>query len=343
MTKTHAGLVADAKTKAQKDNDIVYNEVVPSEASLAPIDTGKDVAEPIAIHDVYASPDVQKIVGPDLFAKLVPLSVHESASMYSEEKAKLARAEADRAELADVELAAALEYMGLPASLERFGDNATSGGATLSDPGAQVRGWADELRREEQSAGGRIEDLLRRRDALRSTAARQLDDAARDLDAESRECEALRNKYGSHNWDQPPSAPLTRGYRAALRAHRESLEQAKASDAMAQGLWDGARRDVGLLLDAAALERTFVEAVAESGGAGSVDKTVNLLDADDGPGEEERSELEQQRTRVARISEALSKLSKVKKERADVLKDLKERVSARARRDGGEARESAIV
>jgi tyrosine-protein phosphatase non-receptor type 23 len=308
-------LVTDAKNKAQKDNDIVYNEVVPSETSLAPIEKGKDVAEPIPIHDVYASPDVQKIVGPNLFSKLVPLSVHESASLYSEEKAKLVRAEAERADLADGELAAALEYMGLPASLERFRPGA-AGQDGLTDPGAQVRGWAEEVRREESQ--GRVDDLFKKLATLKESAAKQLETASRDLEVESRECESMRVRYG-HLWEQQPSSSFTRSYRQDIRSHRESLEQAAASDGQAQGLWEGIRRDVFLLHESsgAALERAFVEAVGTTGQA----KEASLLDGDFGEDEEEEI-----KEHVASISEALSKLSKVKKERNDVLKDLKERV-----------------
>ncbi|SCV73896.1 BQ2448_6326 [Microbotryum intermedium] len=316
LNKTHLGVVTNAKNKAQKDNDIVYNEVVPSEASLAPIDKGKDVAEPIAIHDVYATPDVQKIVGPDLFIKLVPLSVHESASMYSEEKAKVVRGEVERSDLADGELAAALEYMGLPASLERYRAG-PSGQASLSDVPPQVRGWSEQLRRDE--AQGRVEDSIRRLQQLKDNVTRQLDSVSQGLDQESRECEAMRVRFG-HLWEQVPAAGLTRSYRLDLRSHKDSLEQASNSDAQALGLWDSVKNDVALLCDplGQALERAFVEAVGSASGSSQ----ANLLD-DPAADEEEEKEIKKH---VTSISDKLSKLNKIKKERHDVLKDLKERV-----------------
>ncbi|GAA5822565.1 hypothetical protein JCM11251_006380 [Rhodosporidiobolus azoricus] len=321
MTKAHLSLVSEARTKAQKDNDIVYNEVVPSEASLGPIDKGKPVAEPIPIHDVYATPDVQKIVGPDLFAKLVPLSVHESASLYSEEKAKLVRAEVERVELADEELASALEYMGLPASLARFQSGAAAQ-ASLVDPGSQVRGWADEIRAGEST--GRVEDLFSRLEQLKHRAASQLDQLATDLDAESRECEAMRAKYG-HLWEQPPAAAVgaTRSFRQDLKAHRESLEAAASSDAQARGLWEGARRDIALLADPTgqALERVLAEAIAAAQGG----KEASLLDVDDAGGEAEEHETKR---KVEQVSDALARLNKIKKERGEVMRDLKEKVQA---------------
>ncbi|KPV71620.1 uncharacterized protein RHOBADRAFT_49041 [Rhodotorula graminis WP1] len=317
LTKAHLALVTEAAAKAQKDNDIVYNEVVPSEASLSAIDKGKAVAEPIPIHDVYATADVQKIVGPDLFARLVPLSVHESASLYSEEMAKLVRAEAERAELADEELASALEYMGLPASLARFQSGAAAQ-SSLADPGPQVRGWADEVRAGEASSSStRADESFRRLAAQRDSASRTLDSVASALDAESRECEALRARYG-HLWTQSPSSSATRGFRADLRAHRESLDAAGRSDQQARALWDQVRRDVGVLADPSgdALERAYAEAI---GGAGA---EKDLLD-DDGTEEEEET-----KRRVAEVSDALSRLNKIKRERGEVLRDLKDKVQA---------------
>lgn len=313
LTKTHLSLVTETKLRCQKENDLVYNDVIPSEASLTPIEKAKDVAEPVPIHDVYSSAEVQKIVGPDLFLKLVPLSVHESASMYSEEKAKLVRAEAERVDLAEGELMAALEYLGLPASLERFKSGA-AGQNGLTDPGGQVRTWAEEIRSEE-SRNGRLEDSFIKLESLKSKAGNELERSGRDLETEARECELMRVKFG-HLWEQDPSSSMTRSYRQDLRSHRDSLEQAASSDAVARGIWEGIRRDINTLIDPRALERTFVEAV----GSG---QTENLLDVDLGAEEED----EESKKKVAAIGEALSKLSKIKKERSDILKDLKERVS----------------
>jgi tyrosine-protein phosphatase non-receptor type 23 len=324
MTKTHLAMVTEARARAKKDNDIVYNEVVPSESSLPPIDKGKPVADPIPIHDVYATPDVQKIVGPDLFAKLVPLSVHESASLYSEEKAKLVRSEVERVELADEELASALEYMGLPASLARFQSGAAAQ-ASLVDPGPQVRGWSDELRSAESSPAGRVTDLFSRVQQLKTRASTTLDRLSTRLDDESRACETARAKYG-HLWEQPPSSavPASRSFRQDVKAHRESLEAAERSDAQARALWEGVQRDVSALVAPSSeevLERRFAEAVAAAGAGGG--GGASLLDVDEEQGDAEERET---KGRVEEVKEALVRLGKIKKERGEVLRDLKEKV-----------------
>lgn len=315
LTKTHLSLMSEMRAKAQRDNDLIYNAVIPTEASLSPLEPGKMVAEPIAIHDVYATAEVQKIIGPDLFVRLVPLSVTESASLYSEEKAKVARGEAERVDLAEGEWAAALEYMGLPGSLNRFG---ASAGAQddLIDPGAQVRGWAEEIGNAQRE--GRVEELFKRLMGLKENVGKELENVGRELDVESRECEALRVKYG-HLWDQSPSSSLTRSYRQDLRSHRESLEQASGSDSLAIRLWESVRGDVAILEDREGLKRAFVEVVGTGGKA-----QTGLLDDSDAGADEEEAQIKK---RVESIRENLSKLNKIKKERVEVLKDLKERVS----------------
>lgn len=103
LTRTHLALCNEAKVSEQRDNDLIYHEALPSEAALPPIEKSS-VGEPIAIQEVYGAPEVQKVVGQDIFVRLVPLSVHQSASLYSEEKAKLIRTEGERCETADTEL-----------------------------------------------------------------------------------------------------------------------------------------------------------------------------------------------------------------------------------------------
>lgn len=304
----------EARAKAQRDNDLIYNAVTPSEAALPTIEKTV-VAAIIPIQQVYASPEVQKIVGPDLFAKLVPLSVHEGASMYSEEKAKLVRAETERCDLAEGEMMALLEYLGLPGSLERYKSDA-GGESNLTDPGGVVRGYSEEIRRQEGQGG--VENMMRSLQTLKATASQDLDEAARELENESRECEAMRARYGPL-WEQSPASAHTRSFRQDIKLHKESLAQAAASDRQVEAIWSSIKQDVGLLLESRALEQAFVIAVGSSGAEAN---PKNLLDDDFT--DEAENDMPQQ---VAAIGEALVKLYKIKKERNDVLKDLKERVS----------------
>ncbi|KKY36895.1 putative vacuolar protein-sorting protein bro1 [Diaporthe ampelina] len=116
-TKRHLSTVQEKLKELAKDNDYIYHQNVPPEASLAPV-AKLPAAKPIPVSELYAGQDIQRITGPDLFSKIVPMAVTESASLYDEEKAKLIRAETERVDLANSEMAASLDYLRLPGALQ---------------------------------------------------------------------------------------------------------------------------------------------------------------------------------------------------------------------------------
>lgn len=312
ITKAHLALCTEKKTEAQRDNDLIYNAIVPSEATLPVIDK-LAVATPIAIQEVYGTPEVQKTIGPDLFIKLVPLSVHESASVYSEEKAKLVRTEVEKADIADSELKAALDSLGVKSGLGRYRDMAE--GAVNQDAiPPDVRGWRDEISRTEEKEPilGALAELER----LKASARNELDAAGRDLDNDNRECETMRVKY-DHLWTQEPSGALAKSFRQDLKSHRGALEAAASSDGQVISLWESVKGDITLLLSPQ-LEETFKAQVAAGG--------PSLLDVDTGVEEEDREERVKIGNMVNEIEERLGKLNKISRERKEVLKDLKEKV-----------------
>ncbi|TDL27807.1 BRO1-domain-containing protein [Rickenella mellea] len=313
LTKVHHTLCTEKKAEAQRDNDLIYNAVVPPADTLPSIDK-IGAATPVPIQEVYGTPDVQKTIGPDLFVKLIPLSVHESASVYSEEKAKLVRAETERAETADIEVRSAIDSLGVKDGLGRYRAMV----AGLSDaeelPSEVSRMRGDVALVEEQEPVARLlAELARLKDAVRE----ELDSVQRELEIESRECEAGRVKY-EHHWTQSPSAPLTKGLRADLKSHFTALEAAAASDGQVQALWESMSGDVGLLLSNR-LEGVFRQN-AEEGPGGS------LLDLD--PRNEDRDEEERRKisSMVDEIEERLGRLNKIASERKAVLKDLKDKI-----------------
>jgi tyrosine-protein phosphatase non-receptor type 23 len=192
LTKSHLALCTEHRATAQKDNDLIYHALLPSEASLPVVDK-VSVASPIPIQEVYGTPEVQKVIGADLFSRLVPLSVHESASVYSEEKAKLVRGEATRADEADADLRAGLDSLGLPGALAKFREMAESAGGDEDGESAvpqQVWTWKDEVERKE--AEGPVEGLLAQLEGLKAGVDAELGTVSRELELESRECESMR-------------------------------------------------------------------------------------------------------------------------------------------------------
>lgn len=325
MCKNLATLISESKNSAQKDNDLIYHAIVPSEASLPIIEKSANVAEPIPIQEIYATPEVQKLVGQDIFIKLVPLSVIESSSLYSEEKAKILRTEGERCDIADGELQAMLEHLGLPGNLAKF--RATGAGtgngdpmATMADPGGQVRAWSAEIKDSESYK--RTDAYITELASLRDKATADLDYCSRELDSEQRECEQARVKY-DYLFEQSPSAGHTRSWRTDIKNNREALGQARASDDQVFSLWSSVRDDVNALAAGdEVIEGIFSDTIARvEQNSGNSGRGRDLLDLDL-PDEEG----EQMNGRIASIQESLSRLSKLKKERNDVLADLKERV-----------------
>ena len=310
-TKSHLQVCTDRKNEAQRDNDLIYNAVLPSPDALPIIDKAS-VATPITIQEVYSAPEVQKVIGQDIFIKLVPLSVHESASVYSEEKAKLVRKEVENAESAEVEVRSALDAIGVQEGLGRF-KAMTEGG--VDEIPLEVRRWKEDIAvmQDRESADALVRELSRLKDAVKS----ELDSISRELDVESRECESMRVKY-DHLWTQEPSASLNKSLRQDLKSHLGALEAAATSDQQVSAIWDTVKGDISLMLSSG-LEELF-RASVQHGGAES------LLDLDISSETRDEQELARIAQYTAEIDERLGRIKKIAYERNEVLKDLKDKV-----------------
>ncbi|KAF9484066.1 BRO1-domain-containing protein [Pholiota conissans] len=315
-TKGHLVICTDKKNEAQRENDLIYNAIMPPFESL-PVIEKTAVATPIHIHEVYAQPEVQKTIGQDFFIRLVPLSVHESASVYSEEKAKLVRGEVEKADAAEGEARSALDGLGVKEGLIRF--KAMAEGEVTGDEEVplDVRRWKEDIALVEDRDG--VDGLMRALNNLKGNVHQDLDSISRDLDQESRECETMRVKY-EHLWTQAPSSTLTKTLRQDLKSHLNALEAAGASDQQVSALWDSVRPDILLLLSPQ-VEQLF----SERGGS----KPDNLLELDvdssEGADEKERNKI---KGYVDEIEDRLKRLNLISKERAEVLKDLKDKIQS---------------
>lgn len=194
ITKTHLAVITEKKAQALRDNDMIYHEAVPSEGSLAAMEK-LNATKALPISELYSPSEMQKVIGPDTFQRLIPLSVHESSSLYSEEKAKLVRAEAEKCETANQELTSALEFMNLPAGLDKFKSEANGSRHatldTLAVPPSSVKECADFIQAQE-SGGESIADLISTLDRLKSGTRESLENANLSLDEERSQCETLR-------------------------------------------------------------------------------------------------------------------------------------------------------
>ncbi|TPX33881.1 hypothetical protein SmJEL517_g03330 [Synchytrium microbalum] len=335
ITKLNVNVISDHKTRATKDNDLIYHENVPNPDTIPAVDKLAAV-KPITFAEVCAggAADIPKIIGPDIFAKLVPLSVHESNSVYSEEKDKLVRAEKDRAISADGELQASLISMDLIPILDRLkrfvkGAGAVDDSARLPD---EVRAWNQDVRTAEESGGTRTEELGSILDTLKQKVREVLDDIGRLLDKEQSACEAMRVKY-MDQWTQEPSGRLTSTLRSDIRRHRESFDQAASTDTALLQRVSESRREIGdLRRNSDELESIFAEIVLLNNTTTSGKQAapvVSLLD-DDGSASAGVSNgkglntLGEQMV-VEKLDQLLSRLRGLKMERAEIIEDLKQK------------------
>jgi hypothetical protein len=341
ITKAHATVCSEAKEQAVKDNDLIYHDILPSEASLPAIEK-LPAATPITIQEVYQNQDVSKLIGPDIFIRLVPLAVHESASVYSEEKAKLVRGEVERVDLNEGEIRAALEHLGLPGVLgawRKIAEDEESAEADIEISGSLNR-LAEDVQRERQ-----VESLLRSLDAERERCERELRELNGLLDNESRECERMRvsTSYGPRHdrltmqakynpqFTQSPSGPQTSHFRSTISSNLGSLSAAATSDGNLNSLWRDIQPDISVLAQGPGGLRHIGQQVAAGKSAPVPQPGVSLLDLDEEVGgsksgldEKEKEELEKA---IAEAQERIDRLGKIRRERDEVLKDLKEKVS----------------
>ncbi|KIY66340.1 BRO1-domain-containing protein [Cylindrobasidium torrendii FP15055 ss-10] len=306
-TKVHAAVAAEKRAEMARENDLIYNAVLPSADALPAIEKTA-VAQPVPIQEVYGTETVQKAIGPDIFGRLIPLSVHESASVYSEEKAKVVRGEVEKADLAAVEVRSALDEMGIREGLRRV--KAMVEGDAAEEIPLDVRQWREDIVTMER--GESVHTLFRRLEQAKASVAQLLSDVNNELDGETRACEARRVKWG-HRWTQDPGD--TREYRQDVRAHRESFEAAGNSDAQVVAIWNRVQHDIMILTGPEeALEAMFATGQEQG----------SLLDLDNA--EDEERERERVSALVREVEARMGKLNKIERERGEVLRDLKDKV-----------------
>ncbi|XP_043498928.1 tyrosine-protein phosphatase non-receptor type 23 isoform X1 [Polistes fuscatus] len=91
--------VIEGKRKAAKnENEFIYHEEIPEKETLTVI-KGASLVKGISF-----SINDPEVSGPDIFARLVPMKVHEASSLYSEEKAKILRNVGSKIEDKDFQL-----------------------------------------------------------------------------------------------------------------------------------------------------------------------------------------------------------------------------------------------
>jgi hypothetical protein len=314
ITRRHLANVQQKLVEFVKDNDFIYHQPVPAEASLTPIPK-LPAAKPIPVSELYQGQDIQKIIGPDIFQRIVPMAVTESASLYDEEKAKLVRAETERVEIANDEMATSFDYLKLPDSLEVL--KGVKEQEIAVDP--EFQKWCEEL-------AGHIpfNEAFDELDKNKQFVKKSLDDSQARLDQEEVVCEKMRTKYGD-DWTQQPSSRLTSTMRSDVQNYKAAVNEAATSDARLYSTFRQYETDFEEMRSAGETDEAdvlYTRAMIKAGasrGKGAGPNEGNLLDDDfnNGPSVAEQ---------IANVEDLMKRLKLVKKEREQTLKDLREKV-----------------
>jgi len=217
-------------------------------------------------------------------------------------------------ETANSEMAASLDYLRLPGALQVL-----KGGSdqelVVDD---EFRGWCEEL----ASHGSPYSTFDLMRNSKDSIIA-MLDKSSKQLDMEESVCEKMRSKYEA-DWTQQPSSRLTSTLRNDIRNYRDALDEAARSDDQLFSKWTHYQDDFEEMRSAHETDEVdilYQKALIQLGGKSRNGGTLggeSLLDDDleEGPSVHDQ---------VIKVEEILKKLNLVKRERAQVLKDLKEK------------------
>lgn len=320
MCKKHLTVVQEKTIEFIKDNDFIYHQSIPNEAALiAPAKL--PAAKAIPVGELYQGQDIAKIIGPDIFSKIVPMSVTESASLYDEEKAKLTRAEGERVETAEAEMTTSLDYLKLPHSL-----NILKGGMDQDlAVDEEFRRWCDEMTGQAPFAHS-FKGLISKKERIMGILAQ----CSKKLDMEESVCEKMRSKHAG-DWTQQPSARLTSTLRNDIKNYHAAVEEASTSDAQLSNTlrqYETSFDEMRIAGEQDEADMLYQRAMEQAGASRARGKSVgspgyeegNLLDDDFEDGSDSVAD------KISQVEDLLRKLNLVKRERAQTLKDLKVKV-----------------
>ncbi|CAO3677492.1 unnamed protein product [Umbelopsis ramanniana] len=217
--------------RAQRDNDVIYLEPVPSSSALPPIVKSgmvkpmptTEITDPVQLmmdnersHGKMPYP----LLGLPLFQKLVPFAVHQAASVYFDRKERVLKVDiiGKLDELTGV-YQSTLRSLNLPTALQALEQ-------PIGPPPSLIK-RADEIK----SKGGSalLYEMIEkvRQSSLKNSEL--LDQALNAVDEELEEDDAMRKQYGD-KWPLQKSSELTGQLIAQGKKHRETILSAQKAD-----------------------------------------------------------------------------------------------------------------
>lgn len=281
-----------------KDNDYIYHEIVPSLVTLPEIKP-MDSAKAVPMGQIPLFKDTNDHAYANFLHNVVPINIHELTSYYSEEKAQLLRNELDEVDLSNEELASVLEYLRLPKALVslketmnsgQYGENGVSGGPEI-DP--SVVAIADKVAASYAADNANKEKL--------GAARKQIYDLIGEI-------EALTGQYGAKD---------------DLINLKKYLYDATTSDSKLFGHIGGETSHLYSVLAKGLRSSEFklLFQVQSTGGMGSVEQEISLLDIDDSKTDDSSVEAQ-----IKALEDLLHDLNLIKSSKAQLVDALKKEI-----------------
>ncbi|KAL6450612.1 BRO1 Vacuolar protein-sorting protein BRO1 [Candida maltosa Xu316] len=225
--KYQKDVVAIKLTDLNKDNDLIYHDIVPSLVTLPEIKP-MDSTKVIQLSDNTVFHEVNEKNYSNFLVNVVPINIHELSSYYSEEKSKYLRTEIDHFEVSNEEVVSALEYFDLPKSLVQIKES--------------LRGQSDEslssdiIRKVQEISSNYQQDVANK--ASIENLKKEIYQSISFLDQNNRKDDAIQLKkvlYDAASSDNKLSSLIDEKYHAILGKGVNSPDFKKLFDVSSQG------------------------------------------------------------------------------------------------------------
>jgi hypothetical protein len=123
------------------------------------------------------------------------MSVHQAASVYSEEKAKVVREVVEKVDMSEGEIRAGLEHLGFPGLITEWRELADSEGDSDIDISSELARLADDVQR-----AGPLENLVGNLELRRDKYEKEVRAMLAILEHESMDCERTRVGHCYRLW-----------------------------------------------------------------------------------------------------------------------------------------------
>lgn len=207
---------------AEKDNDLIYLQEIPSTAQLAAIPVGSVVAQPLQPSQMTNTRAYLKDKGLyPLFESLVPFTVIQAAKIYKEKVEEYVYKNIiSEIEKLTRQLHASLQEMSLPGALEAL-EKPLGVPANVLESSEDVRS---------KGGVGHLHESIKDNDQLAAECRNLLNEIQKLLQVEEEEDAFMRSKLGTARWNRLPSDQANVELREDFTRFAGFLSTAESSD-----------------------------------------------------------------------------------------------------------------